>query len=55
VKNALTSDELMIEDLKHLEETRNKIVYSTEMPDALQLKNSAESISVILKKLTEQA
>jgi ppGpp synthetase/RelA/SpoT-type nucleotidyltranferase len=55
VKNALTSDELMIEDMKHLEETRNKIVYSTEMPDALQLKNSAESISVILKKLTEQA
>jgi len=55
VKNTITSDELMIEDLKHLEETRNKIVYSTEMPDALQLKNSAESISVILKKLTEKS
>lgn len=54
VKKRITSDELMLEDIKHLEETRNKIIYSTEMPDTQQLKNSSESISVVLKKLTEQ-
>ncbi|MEA4846158.1 MAG: RelA/SpoT domain-containing protein, partial [Clostridiaceae bacterium] len=41
-------DELMLEDIKHIEETRNKIVYGTEMPDNIQLKNSAESVSVVM-------
>lgn len=54
VSKIITDDELMLEDIKHLEETRNKIVYSMEMPDAVQLKNSAGSIPVILKKLMEQ-
>ncbi|MDD4503789.1 MAG: RelA/SpoT domain-containing protein, partial [Clostridiaceae bacterium] len=45
VEKVITDDELVLEDIKHLEETRNKIVYSTEMPDVAQLKNSTESIS----------
>lgn len=49
------ADELLLEDLKCLEETRNKIVYGTDIPDNLQLKNSADSIPVVLRKLRELA
>ncbi len=44
----------MLEDIKYIEETRNKIVYSMEIPDCVQLRNSAESIPVVLKKIREQ-
>lgn len=51
VKRIIEDNKLLVEDIKHLEETRNKIIYSLELPDAVQLKNSAESIPIILKKL----
>jgi hypothetical protein len=54
MKRDITADELLLEDLKYLEETRNKIVYSVDIPDNVQLKNSAESIPVVLKKIREQ-
>lgn len=53
IRRNVTTDEILLEDLKYLEETRNKIVYSTDIPDNLQLKNSADSIPIILKKLRE--
>jgi ppGpp synthetase/RelA/SpoT-type nucleotidyltranferase len=52
-RKLITADELVLEELKFLEEIRNRIIYSTELPDSIQLKNSAESISVVLKKLRE--
>ncbi|KUO74240.1 MAG: hypothetical protein APF77_11845 [Clostridia bacterium BRH_c25] len=55
VKRAITDDELLLEDIKYLEETRNKIVYSMEIPDSVQLGNLAESISIVLRKLSELA
>lgn len=53
VKRDITTDELLLEDLKYLEETRNRIIYSVEIPDNVQLKNSAESITVVLNKIRE--
>ncbi|MHB1391858.1 MAG: GTP pyrophosphokinase [Clostridia bacterium] len=55
LKKDVAADELMLEDIKYLEETRNKIVYSMDIPDNVQLRISAESIPVILKKIREQA
>ncbi|HOE56175.1 MAG TPA: RelA/SpoT domain-containing protein [Bacillota bacterium] len=55
VKRDITADELMLEDIKHLEGIRNKIIYSTEMPDNQQLENSIQLISFILKRLSEQS
>lgn len=53
VRKDITADELMLEDIKYLEETRNKIIYSMEIPDNVQLRISAESIPVILKRIRE--
>lgn len=54
VKRIIPADELLHEDLKYIEETRNKIIYSMDIPDNTQLQNSAESIPVLLKKIKEQ-
>ncbi len=54
MRRDITADELMLEDIKYIEETRNKVVYSADIPDNIQLKNSAESIPVVLTKLREQ-
>jgi len=55
VRRASSDDGLLLEEIKYLEETRNKIMYSMEIPDGIQLKNSAESIPVVLKELKELA
>jgi hypothetical protein len=54
VRRDITADELMLEDIKYIEETRNKIVYSSIAPDNIQLRNSAESIVIVLNKIREQ-
>lgn len=55
VRKLLPVESLLLEDIKYLEETRNKIVYSTDIPDATQLMISAGSISVVLTRLRELA
>lgn len=52
VSKAINADKLLIEELKHLEELRNRIVYGTEIPDGTQLKNSIDAIAVVLGKLS---
>ena len=54
IRRDISADELLLEDIKYLEETRNRIVYSADIPDNVQLKNSAESIPVVLNKIREQ-
>ncbi len=51
VKKAVAADELLIEDIKYLEETRNKIIYRNEIPDSVQLTNAGESIAVVMREL----
>ncbi len=55
VKRNVPADDLLLEDLKYLEETRNKIIYGTDIPDNVNLKNSADSVPIVLKKLRELA
>lgn len=55
VKRLLPIEGLLLEDMKYLEDTRNKIVYNTEIPDNTQLMISAGSVSVVLNKLKELA
>ncbi len=52
-KKAIAGDESLIEDIKHLEEIRNKVIYSIEMPDDQQLRNSVQSISAILEEISK--
>ncbi|HYF75022.1 MAG TPA: hypothetical protein VD757_00430 [Candidatus Nitrosocosmicus sp.] len=54
VKRIIAPDELLLEDMKYLEETRNRIMYSMFIPDNIQLSNSADSIPVVLKRIREQ-
>lgn len=55
VKRNMPADDMLLEDLRYLEETRNRIVYGTDIPDNVYLKNSADSIPKVLKKLRESA
>ncbi len=55
LKRLLPIDQLLLEDMKFLEATRNKIVYNTELPDNTQLMISAGSVSVVFNRLKELA
>lgn len=55
IKRLMEEDGLLLEDIKHLEDTRNKIVYSAEIPDSTQLMISAGSVSIVLNRLKELA
>lgn len=50
----INPDELLIEELKYLEETRNRILFANDIPDNAYLKNSSESIPVVLNKIRDQ-
>jgi len=51
IRKSITSDSLILEEARHLEEIRNKIVYGSDIPDSNQLKNAADSIPVLLDNL----
>jgi len=55
IRRHLTADEIILDAVKNLEKTRNQIVYSSDIPDNLQLRNAADSITLILNKLAELA
>lgn len=55
VRKLLPIEQLLHEDIKYLEDTRNKIVYGTDIPDSTQLMIAAGSISVMLNILRELA
>lgn len=55
VERLLPADRLLLEDIKYLEDTRNKIVSGTDIPDSTQLMISAGSVSVVLNRLKELA
>jgi len=55
MKKLPDADRLLLEDIRHLEDTRNKIVYSTEIPDPEHLSMSAGSVNVVLNRLKELA
>lgn len=46
-------EELLYEDIKYLEGIRNKVVFGTKMPDNSMLRNSADSIPIVLSKLRD--
>jgi hypothetical protein len=46
-------EDLLYEDIKYLEGIRDKVVFGAEMPDNSLLRNSADSIPVVLSKLRD--
>ena len=55
IRRHLTADEIILDTVKNLEKTMNHIIYSSDIPDNLQLRNAADSITLILNKLAELA
>ncbi|MGE5677647.1 MAG: hypothetical protein ACM3ZR_06265 [Pseudomonadota bacterium] len=55
VRKIFPLEKLLLEDIKYLEDTRNKIIYSMDIPDSTQLMISAGSVNVVLHRLGELA
>lgn len=55
LKKIFPLEKLLLEDIKYLEDTRNKIIYSMDIPDSTQLMISAGSVTVVLHRLRELA
>ncbi|MGE5629820.1 MAG: GTP pyrophosphokinase [Caulobacteraceae bacterium] len=55
VKKYITDDESVLNEVKHVEDTRNNLVYGSENPGVNTLKGSAESIIKLIRKLTAAA
>ncbi|MGI6586875.1 MAG: GTP pyrophosphokinase [Lutisporaceae bacterium] len=53
IRRNLTVDEIILDAVKNLEKVRNQIVYTSEIPDNMQLKDAADSIVIMLNKLCE--
>lgn len=53
ISRNLYVDEIILDAVKNLEKIRNQIVYTSEIPDNMQLKDAADSIAKILNKLSK--